>query len=176
MNGLLIALVVFASGFGAGWSWQGARADARLSALTTRYEKESGDAARAAAGSLKAAQDRADTIARAAAVRDAAQDQKLQEVHHALKTATRNRPCLGGPALRLLGQSPGLRLGPAVAAPAGPPDHGSAAPAAAAADADQAAIEYATDTQIADWIATAGTFYERCRHRLTDIRAWSEGQ
>jgi hypothetical protein len=171
MNTLLIALGIFLAGFGAAWSWQGARGAAEIGTLKTKHEKEAGAAARTAAGDLKAAQDRADAIARAAAVRDATQDQKLQEAHHALKTATRNRPCLGGPALRLLGESPGLRLAPAIPAPAGPPDHGSAAPAADPADQG----EHATDTQIADWIATAGTFYERCRNRIRDIRAWSEG-
>lgn len=167
----IIALAIFLAGFGAAWSWQGARGDAAIATLTAQHEKKAGDAARAAARDLKSAQDRADTIARAAALRDAAQDQQLQEAHHALKTATRNRPCLGGPALRVLGQSPGLRLAPAIAAPAGPPDHGSAA--AAADPADQG--EYTTDTQLADWIATAGLYYERCRNRVRDIRAWVEG-
>jgi hypothetical protein len=171
MNDALVGLIIFALGFGAGWSWQGSRADVRVDTLITAQEKSARTAATTAAEKLKAAQDRTDAITEAAAARSAAQTAKLQETQNALKTATRNRPCLGAPALRLLGQSPGLRLGPADRALAGAPDR---RPAAAAADpADEG--DYATDTQLADWIATAGDLYERCRSRIRDIRTWSEG-
>lgn len=172
MSNLLIALVIFVTGFGAGWSWQGSRGEARMSALTTRHEKASGDAAREAARKLKDAQNRADAIDKAAAARDAAQTTKLQETQHALKTATRNRPCLGGGALRLLDQSTGLRLGPADPTPAGPLHGGPAAPAT---DPANEGGDYATDTQLAGWIVVAGDLYERCRNRVRDIRAWTEG-
>jgi len=168
----IAALMIFLAGFGAAWSWQGSRGDAEIRALTTQHEKESGDAARAAAKKLKDANDRADAIDKAAAARDAAQSAKLQETQHALKTATRNRPCLGNAALGVLGQSTGLRLGPAVPETPGPLHDGSAA---AAADPADEGNDYSTDTQIADWIAVAGDLYERCRNRIRDIRAWSEG-
>lgn len=171
MSNLLLALAIFATGFGAGWSWQGSRADARMGTLTTQHEKATGDAARLAAKKLKDAQDRADAIDKAAAARDAAQTAKLQETQHALKTATRNRPCLGSAALRVLDKSPGLRLAPADPAPAGAFHRGSAAPASDPEDGG-----YATDTQIAGWIAVAGDLYERCRNRVRDIRAWNEGE
>ncbi|MDO8933599.1 MAG: hypothetical protein Q7U97_14490 [Rhodocyclaceae bacterium] len=171
MNRIAV-LLIFLIGFGSAWSWQGSRADARVATLTAAHEKQSGDAARAAAKKLKDAQDRADQIVKAATLRDAEQDQKLQEVQHALKTATRNRPCLGGAALRLLGESPGLRLGPAEPASAGALHGGSAAPAANPAEQG----DYSTDTEIAGWIATAGTLYEKCRARIRDIRTWEDGQ
>ena len=172
MNDLLIALAIFAAGFGAAWSWQGARGAAEIGALTTRHEKDAGTAARAATAKLKAANDRADAIDKAAAARDAEQTSKLQEVQRELKTATRNRPCLGGAALRVLGKSPGLRLAPAEPAPAGALHGGSAAATADSADEG----DFSTDTQIADWIAVAGDRYERCRARIRDIRAWNEGE
>ena len=176
MSDLLIGLVIFAAGFGAAWSWQGANAEARIGTLTTQHEKQAGDAARQAARNLKVMQDNADRIDAAAAIRTAALDRKLQETKDALKTATRNRPCLGGPALRLLGQSPGLRLGVAGPASAGPLYRGSAG--TAADPEDESDTGYATDSQIAAWIATAGVYYERCRGRIRDIREWvnADGQ
>lgn len=176
----IAALLIFLAGFGAAWSWQGSRGEAQVADLKHEHSQQALDAATIALRKLKVANDRADAIDKAAAARAAAQTAKLQETQHALKTATRNRPCLGNAALGVLGQSPGLRLGPAVAETPGPLHDG---PAAAAADpahqGDEEGDEegdYATDTQIADWIATAGDLYERCRSRIRDIRAWSEGE
>lgn len=172
----IAALLIFLVGFGAAWSWQGSRGEAEIRTLTTQHEKESGDAARTAAKNLKGANDRADAIDTAAAARDAIQTKQLQETQHALKTATRNRPCLGDAALRVLGKSPGLRLGAAVPETPGPLHDGSAAAAADPAHEGDEEGNYSTDTQIADWIAVAGDLYERCRGRIRDIRAWNEGE
>lgn len=164
-------LIVFALGFGAAWNWQGSRADARAAALDVKQTHAVSDALAVLAGRYQGAEINADRIQKAGEVRAAALEDRLQETQHALKTATRHRPCLGGPALRLLGQSPGLRLAPAEPAPAGPLYGG---PGAAAADsADEG--EYATDTDIADWIAVAGKRYEQCRASLRDIRQWEVG-
>ncbi|MCX7172456.1 MAG: hypothetical protein NT159_00635, partial [Proteobacteria bacterium] len=116
MNDLLAIMVAIALGFGAGWSWQGSRADARVADLTTQHEKASREAAEDAGLKLKASEDLVDSIDKAAAIRTATLERKLQETQHALKTATRNRPCLGGPALRVLDRAPGIRLGTAEAA------------------------------------------------------------
>lgn len=162
----LIALAIFLAGFGAAWSWQGARGDARvLDVELAETDKRLADARLWHAEVLRR-QQLADDITRAASQREATLDRQLQEAHHALKTATLGRPCLGGAALRLLDQSPGLHPGPA-AAPAGPPDRGSAGPAP-----DPALEEEASDTDVAGWIATAGRYYERCRGRLADIRRY----
>lgn len=168
----LIALLIFLVGFGAAWTWQADRAGARIATLQRDQATKSADATRMAAKNLKDAQDRADAIDKAGAARAAEQEKKLQEVQHALKTATRGRPCLGGPALRLLEQSPGLRLAPAEPAPAGPLHGGSTAPATDPEDEGG----YATDTDIAGWIAVAGGLYEKCRGRIRDIRAWEDGE
>lgn len=188
---LVIALGIFLAGFGAAWSWQGARADAQLADLRLDHSQAALEQATAAAARMRAAQVLADRITTAAASREAALDEKLQETHRALKTATRGRPCLGGNALRLLDQSPGLR------APAGPPDGGRAAAAADSSTLRAGGIGggaaqgdspppgprpegggdwVATDTDVADWIATAGLYYERCRGRLADIRAYEAGR
>ena len=172
MGNFVIALVSFAAGFGAAWSWQGSRADTRVNALTAKHEKESGDAARTASQKIKEAEDRTDAIDKAAAIRVADLDRVLQETQHELKTATRNRPCLGGSALLLLDRAPGLHPGPADPAPAGPLYRGSTP---AAADPEDETQDYATDTQVADWIAGAAVLYERCRGRIRDIRLWVEG-
>ena len=174
MSDLLIALVIFLAGFGAAWSWQGSRGEASLANLTAQQEKSGRLAATAAARKLKDAEDRADAIDKAAKARDDEQTKKLQETQNALKAATRNRLCLGGAALRLLDQSPGLRLGPAVPETPGALHGGSAAAAADPANGEEEG-DYSTDTQLAGWIATAGDLYERCRNRIRDIRAWSEG-
>lgn len=165
------ALVVFLAGFGLAWTWHADRAEARVQTLTADHAQAAANAARRAAQTLSDAQDRADQIARAAEIRTATLEQQLQETKDALSTTTRNRPCLGGPALGMLGQSAGIRLGPVHPAPAGPPD---GRPAAAAADPADAG-EYATDTDVARWIATAGVLYEQCRARIRDIRTWSAG-
>ena len=173
MGDFVVALLIFTAGFGVAWSWQGSRADARVGALATQQAKASGDAARQAALNLKAAQDKADRIDKAAAIRTADLDRKLQGTKNALNIATRNRPCLGEPALRLLDQSPGLHA-PAGATLAVPFHGGTAGPSADPASDERG--NYSTDTQVAQWIAGAGALYERCRGRIRDIREWSEGK
>lgn len=167
----IAALVVFLAGFGLAWTWQADRAEARVQTLTASHAQAAANAARRAAQTLSAAQERADQIDRDAEARTATLEKQLQETQHALSTATRNRPCLGGPALGVLEQSAGIRLGPVLPAPAGPPDGGPAAAAADPADAG----EYATDTDVAKWIAAAGVLYEQCRARIRDIRELNEG-
>jgi hypothetical protein len=163
---LIIALGIFLAGFGAAWNWQGARAGVELAELRLDQSQAALDQVTTLVGKIRADQARADRITTAAAAREAALDEKLQETHRALKTATLGRPCLGNDALRLLDQSPGLR------APAGPPDGGRAA---AAAD-PQGEGDEASDTDVAGWIAIAGRYYERCRGRLADIRAYEAGR
>lgn len=161
---LVIVAMTFALGFAAGWKWQASRvAEVKLS-----QQKDDTAAVTEAADQLKAAQDRADEIDRAAAARELVLTAKLQEAQDALKKKTLGRPCLGGPALRLLGTSPGLRLAPLLSDASGSLYGGSGAVAADPQDEG----EYASDSQIADWIAVAGAQYERCRSRIGDIRAW----
>lgn len=166
------ALLIFLAGFGVAWAWQADRSAASIQTLRADHEKASGDAARQAARNLMSAQNNADRIDAAAAIRTANLERTLQETKDALKTATHNRPCLGGPALRLLDHATGLQPGTAEPALAGPLHTGSAGPAA---DPEDEGEDYATDTQVADWIAGAAVLYEKCRARIRDIRAWTAG-
>lgn len=164
---LVISLAIFLAGFGAAWSWQGARSGLALADLRARHSDQALDAATAAARRIKEKADLADTITRDRTRREAALDRQLQEARHALKSATLGRPCLGGAALRLLDQSPGLRPD-AEPAPAGTPDRGSAGSATDSTDEE----DEASDTDVAEWIVTAGRYYARCRGRLADIRRY----
>ena len=85
--------------------------------------------------------DRAARVAAAETTRDTAH----QETQHALRKVTTGKPCLSGPALRLLNHAAGPA---AVPAPAGQP-----------AGADAA---FATDTDVAEWAAYARRSYDTC--------------
>jgi len=154
-----------AVGFGAAWSWQGNRAKARALTIENQHKQALLDQAEAWREEVERRQALADEIDRSAAARERELITKLQETQHALKTATRGRPCLDGTALRVLDQATGLR----------PPEpartlHGGSA--AAAADPEN---EEATDTDVAGWIAVAGDYYERCRARIRDIKQFEAG-
>lgn len=117
---------------------------------------------------LQAAQTRGDNLSRTLLQQ---QDQIIQlksEKLHAITLATTGRPCLGGPALRLLDQAPGLKLYGLS------PTTGSAAAAggATAAIGGDTDAEYSSDTQAALWIAEAGARYEVCRARLDALIGW----
>lgn len=159
----------FVVGFGVAWDWQGARADARVMDLQRQAAVRQAEEAAASAAALRRERDRTDQITRAAGQREAALDTKLQETQRALKTATTGRPCLGGAALRVLDQSTGLRPPPGSAL-ASVLDRGYAGAAA-----DPSGEEAASDTDVAEWIATSGRYYERCRARIHDIREWQDG-
>lgn len=158
-----------AIGFGTAWSWQGSRAESRVLAIENQRQQELLDQADAWRLEVERRQRLADDIDRKAAARDRELTTKLQETQHALKTATRGRPCLDGDALRVLDQATGLRP----PEPAGPL-HGRPA-AAADHSEDGAEDEAATDTDVAGWIVIAGDYYERCRARIRDIRQFEDG-
>lgn len=159
-------LLAFATGFGSAWSWQGARADARVSALVAAQAAQARQTAEAAADRLRASQAAADALDRAAHQRDLNLNRRLEDARRALKPATDGRRCLGEPALRVLGQSPGLSLADAVPDAAGAVAARPAATAAAAEDEGDSA----SDTEIADWIARAAALYQGCRGRIGDLR------
>lgn len=172
MNALITLLravwpyvLCLAIGFGAAWSWQGSRAEARVLAIENKRQQELLDQADTWRKEVERRQALADDIDRKAAARDRELTTKLQETQHALKTATRGRPCLGGTALRVLDQTTGLR----------PPESAVALHGGSAAAATDPEDEEATDTDVAGWIAIAGDYYERCRARIRDIRQYESG-
>jgi len=153
-------------GFGVAWSWQGSRGEARVLAIENKHQQDLLDQADAWRKEVERRQALADDIDRKAAARDRELTTKLQETQHALKTATRGRPCLGGTALRVLDQATGLR----------PPESAGALHGGSAAAAADPEDEEATDTDVAGWIAVAGDYYERCRARIRDIREYEAGR
>ncbi len=165
----LIALLIgLAVGFPIAWFWQGARADARISKQKLLASQAVAAATTEAAERLKAANRRADAISTAAAARDQKSIAKLEDVKRALKSATKGRRCLDGSALRVLNGANGISV-------AMPGDSGSAANRSATVTADSdASNTFTADSQVADWIATAGDYYDRCRSRISDIRDWNK--
>lgn len=173
-------LACLAIGATAAGGWQELRIDALLSAHDAKIArlhdvetKRLLDQAESWRAEVKRKADLADDIDRKRAAATARQARQLKETQDALKAATTGRPCLGGAALRLLDQSAGLR--PAAGAsilPAGALQDAAARPAA---DSAHQGGDYATDTDIAGWVAVARDLYEHCRGRLDDIRRYDDG-
>lgn len=178
-------LACLAIGAAAAGGWQGLRIDALTSAhdaevarLHQQETKRLLVQAEVWRAEIQRKADLADDIDRARAAATARQARQLKETQDALKAVTTGRPCLGGAALRVLDQPTGLR--PAAGAallPAGALQDPAARPAADPAHQGQAGDggEYATDTDIAGWIATARDLYEQCRGRLADIELYDDG-
>lgn len=88
-------------------------------------------------------------------------EEKTDEVNH----YTLGRPCLRGPALRLLSGSPGISVGTL----------DSQLPSTAGAPATEAG-SVATDTDITGWAIETGERYEACRKQLDALIGWVEQQ
>ena len=145
----LVAALIFA----AGWLAEGWRKDAEIGRLERAHAEERARDAEAAAEDIAAAVKRGDALAARVAAAETARDTALEETRDALRKVTTGRPCLSGPAVRLLNDPAGLRQ--PVPAPAGQP---------ALADA-----AFATDTDVALWAAAARRSYDTCRGRLDAI-------
>jgi len=137
----------------AGWTANGWRKNVEIERLERTHADQRASDAVAAADEIAAAQQRGDTLAARVAAAETTRDTALQETQHALRKVTTGKPCLSGPALRLLNGTAGLA---AVPAPAGQP-----------AGADAA---FATDTDVAEWAAHARRSYDTCRGRLDAVR------
>lgn len=118
---------------------------AQIANLKAGHATQEAAADRAALDRWQAAQVRADAAETKLAQADAFRQKTLQEKTHELPALTTGRACLAGPAVRLL-NGPGLngRL----------PETASQPAAAAAA--------FASDTDVAGWIAVAQDAYGRC--------------
>jgi hypothetical protein len=95
-------------------------------------------------------------------------NQQRGELNHALNQATTGRPCLGAAALRLLNQAPGISVDQLPTAPSGAVATG----ASLASDSGDSTAPASTDTQVASWIADAGSAFEVCRTRLDALIEW----
>ena len=139
--------------FTAGWTANGWRKNVEIERIERAHADQRARDAVAAADEIAAAQQRGDTLAARVAAAETTRDTAHQETQHALRKVTTGKPCLSGPALRLLNHAAGPA---AVPAPAGQP-----------AGADAA---FATDTDVAEWAAYARRSYDTCRGRLDAVR------
>lgn len=139
--------------FAAGWQVQGWRKDAEIERIERAHAEQRARDAEAAADEITAAVKRGNELAARVTAAESTRDIALQETRDALRKVTTGRPCLSGPAVRLLNESAGLK--PALPATPGQP-----------AVTDAAA---ATDTDVGEWIAGAIRHYDTCRGRLAAV-------
>jgi hypothetical protein len=122
---------------------------------------------------------RAAALAANLAVIEQTLEDQTRDLRAKLKTATTGRLCLGADAVRLLNtgtsantptspQAPPSRTGPAT--DAGPTPSNPDQPPQAAPDGP-----VATDTDVANWAATAQQMYATCAARLSTWQAWWDG-
>ena len=137
----------------AGWTANGWRKDAEIERIERAHAEQRARDAEAAADEIAAAVQRGNELAARVTAAESTRDTALQETKDAIRRVTTGRPCLSGPAVRLLNESAGLK--PAMPATPGQP-----------AGADAAA---ATDTDVGEWIAAAVRHYDTCRGRLAAV-------
>lgn len=156
-----VAMVIFVAGLGLGGSdaWLLGRAplQVQLAQQATSHAFEKTQLAQHAAKTLQDAQERGDALSVGLLNQQTQIDQLKTEKHDAIRQATTGKPCLNGPALRLLNSAPGLGVRDL------PPASGSAV---------AAGEPIATDTDIAVWIVDAGAQFEVCRARLDALIDW----
>lgn len=134
--------------------------DSELADLRRSQAQASERAAALNVARLQAAQVRGDTLTNDLLAARAEADAIQEELHAAFTRATTGRACLGGDALRLLDRAAlGVRA-----------DLSAAASSPAAADAEPVA----TDTQVADWSASAIYQYAECARRLDALIQFNE--
>lgn len=153
---LIIAALAAIACFGAGWIVNGWRISNEISDMERDQEKARADALHFANAGLVAAWRRGDDLSAKAADLEARNIQLSEEKSREIVRLTDGRPCIGGAAVRVLNRSaapvqPGLSVPPASGEPAA--DDGG----------------FATDTDIALWIAGAQRAYATCQGRLKAI-------
>lgn len=144
--------------FFAGWQVEGWRKDGEIARIERAHAEQRAHDAEAAAAEIAEAVRRGNELAARVAAAESTRDTALQETKDALRRVTTGRPCLSGPAVRLLNDSAGLK--PAVPATPGQPAVTDAA--------------VATDTDVGEWIAGAIRHYDTCRGRLAAVADFYE--
>lgn len=156
-----VAMVIFVTGLSLGGSgaWLLGRAplQVELAQQATSHAFEKTQLAQHAAKTLQDAQARGDALSVGLLSQQKQIDQLKTEKRDAIRQATTGKPCLNGPALRLLSSAPGLSVRDL------PPTTGSVI---------AAGEPIATDTDIAFWMVDAGAQFEACRARLDALIDW----
>lgn len=153
----LAVMVAGAAGFG--WTVGRAPLQVQLANQTTEHAAEKQQLAEHAAKTLQEAQARGDVLSAGLLTQQTQIDQLKTEKRDAIAQATTGKPCLNGPALRLLNSAPGLSVRDL------PP---------AAGGAVAAGEPIATDTDVAGWIIDTDAQFEVCRARLDALIGWFE--
>jgi hypothetical protein len=175
--------------FSLGWTANGWRWEARVSAIEKAVSADAASRAEAVSEALeraRALEARGDAIAARLLAAEAAQTRLGKEKDDAIRALAAGRPCLAGPLVGLLngssGSGAGLRL---------PPASGGAAPAASAPAADPGRsggiaaphaslrppppLGSASDTAVALWARNARDAHDACRARINALREFHEG-
>lgn len=151
MNPLLIvALIAFSGGSGAGWYLSGAVLGKQIAQMEAVYANEKEAAEQAYLERFAAAQKKGDELSSRLAQSESQLTQKTKELSHALSKVTTGRACFNGATVRLLNGTDS--------------DNAAAHQATGASIAENGAV--ATDTDVAGWIGNAQGQYETCRTRL----------
>ncbi len=144
--------------FFAGWQVEGWRKNAEIERIERAHAEQRARDAEAAADEIAAAVKRGNELAARVTAAESTRDVALQETKDALRRVTTGRPCLSGPAVRLLNESAGLK--PSVPATPGQPAVTDAA--------------FASDSDVGEWIAGAIRHYDTCRGRLAAVADFYE--
>lgn len=167
----LVPVLALAAGAGAG-AWAGyslgrAPLQVELANHKATVAENQKLYAMAAARDLQAAQALGDalTVRLHEALRST--DQLERERNDAIRKATTGRTCFDSRALRVLDGAPGIRVDRPTRLPA-PTSSAAGTHATAAAAAEQ----HSTDTEVGQWIVTAGARHEQCRARLDALIDW----
>ena len=168
-----LAAACLAAGFGAGWTINGWRWEARSNGREAAHEEALNAAQKAVIEAFertRAAEARGAALAQDQLALEAANLKLAKEKENALRKVTTGRVCFGDAALRLLNDT-----GSAGHSGLPPPAGGAVGPAAAApsGSGDASPDEYAaSDTDVAIWAIHARGEYDRCRGRIDALRSF----
>lgn len=154
--------------------WQTARAPllVKLAQLDRDHSREKLLLIERAAEKLQEANDRGDQLVNALEARQDQVNQLAREKRDAINKVTTGRPCLGGPALRLLNSAPGLTVSGITSATGSAPAAGATAAPDTNNGTGSGSDIFSTDTDVAVWAVDAGAQYEVCRARLDALIDW----
>ncbi len=170
-SSVLRMLGVLLLGVALGWYTGRAPLQTKLAEQEATTAKEHFRTAQRTAEVLKDAQDRGDVLSAALLANQTEVDQLKRKKHDAVAKVTTGRPCLYGPALRLLSSAPGLSVNGLTPAPSSAAAEGQAATADTDNQGDQNTI-VSTDADLTSWAIDAGAQYKVCRTRLDALIDW----
>ena len=158
----------------AGWTANGWRHETTLSNLKSTYATAEKKAAEDHAVALAQANARGDRLMLAQAAMEITHNEVLREKNNEITRLATGRRCLDAGVVGVLNRDGAATNGRPVPEAAGGAVRADGG-AAAGADDGQAAEHYATDADVAGWIALCQSRYATCRGRLDGLRRFYEG-